>query len=82
MEKSKIEKETMDILCEKFGKKKTGKGNEFMNSMQGWDMDSLEFAQFIVNVEEHFNIEIGFDEEFYTMDELVEIIKKKEEKKR
>lgn len=49
-----------------------------MNSNQGWDMDSLEFAQFIADVEECFDIIIDFDEEFYSLDELIEIIKRKE----
>lgn len=49
-----------------------------MNSNQGWGMDSLQFAQFIADVEEYFDIIIDFDEEFYSLDELIEIIKRKE----
>ena len=73
MERIRIEDKIV-ILQTKYGKERIGEGMEFMNSNQGWDMDSLEFSQFIVDVEDCFDIEIDFDKEFYTMDELVEII--------
>ncbi len=74
MERIRIEDKIVNILQTKYGKERIGEGMEFMNSNQGWDMDSLEFSQFIVDVEDCFDIEIDFDKEFYTMDELVEII--------
>ena len=74
MERIRIEDKIVNILQTKYGKERIGEGMEFMYSNQGWDMDSLEFSQFIVDVEDCFDIEIDFDKEFYTMDELVEII--------
>lgn len=77
MEKHSIEKEVRIIIEKEFGKKDIVSNLDFMNGINGWDFDSLDFVRMIVLVEKYFDIIIDFDEEFQTLNELVEIVHKK-----
>ena len=80
MDEKKIENEIRLIIDKYYGRGYFDSNLDFMNGVNGWDFDSLEFVQLIVYVEERFNIIIDFDEEFHTMNELVEIVAKKMKK--
>ena len=80
MEKKRIEEKIREILQQEFKKEGIDNNSEFMDGIDGWDLDSLEFVRLIVSVEKCFSVIIDFDEEFHTMNELVEIIQRKEDK--
>lgn len=74
MERKKIEEKVREIIEKRFGKKDIKDNSEFLNGINGWDLDSLGLVRLIVEVEECFDIIVDFDEEFHTMNDLVEII--------